>query len=169
MPTSTSPHGKDFPGRKDALRPNRRILVITSGGGHWVQALRLRRAFVGFDVAFGTVHRHHDRDVTGCRFYVVPDSNRNTKLKLLWSALVVLTVIIRERPAVVISTGAAPGGLALFFAKKFGARTAWIDSIANAETLSLSGQKAGRYADLWLTQWPHLAQVGGPDYSGTVL
>ena len=33
----------------------------------------------------------------------------------------------------------------------------------------LSGQLAGRFADLWLTQWRHLARPGGPNYIGSVL
>jgi UDP-N-acetylglucosamine:LPS N-acetylglucosamine transferase len=129
----------------------------------------LRPAFEGYDVAFGTVQSEYSRDVPGCRFYLIPDSNRNTKLNLLRTALVVLTVILRERPAAVISTGAAPGGLALFFARRLGVRTIWIDSIANVDRLSLSGKKVGRYADLWMTQWPDLAQEGGPEYFGAVL
>jgi len=59
--------------------------------------------------------------------------------------------------------------MAVRMAKWFGARAAWIDSIANAEELSMSGRLAGRYAKLWLTQWPHLAQAQGPYYAGAVL
>jgi hypothetical protein len=69
----------------------------------------------------------------------------------------------------VISTGALPGYFALRLAKLFGARTVWIDSIANAEELSMSGQKVRPYADLWLTQWAHLASAGGPEFRGSVL
>ncbi|MCI5150914.1 MAG: UDP-N-acetylglucosamine--LPS N-acetylglucosamine transferase, partial [Candidatus Electrothrix sp. MAN1_4] len=50
-----------------------------------------------------------------------------------------------------------------------GARTIWIDSIANSDKLSMSGQKVGKYADLWLTQWEHLARPEGPHYHGTVI
>jgi hypothetical protein len=50
-----------------------------------------------------------------------------------------------------------------------GARTIWIDSIANVEELSLSGRRIGKHAHLWLTQWPHLAAPGGPRYEGSVL
>ena len=57
----------------------------------------------------------------------------------------------------VVSTGAAPGLIALPIAKLFGARTVWIDSLANCERLSLSGRIARHFSDLWLTQWPHLA------------
>jgi hypothetical protein len=41
--------------------------------------------------------------------------------------------------------------------------------MANIEDLSMSGARAGRYADLWLTQWPHLAKAEGPYYGGSVL
>jgi hypothetical protein len=50
-----------------------------------------------------------------------------------------------------------------------GAKTIWLDSMANVECLSLSGQKIKGHADLWLTQWDHLAAPGGPQYAGSVL
>ena len=69
-----------------------------------------------------------------------------------------------------VSTGAAPGLVALALAKlMLGSRTIWIDSIANSERLSLSGRLARPVADAWLTQWAHLARPGGPDYWGAVL
>ena len=68
------------------------------------------------------------------------------------------TILRRFRPDVVITTGAAPGLVALALARLMGARTIWLESIANAEKLSMSGQLAGRIANLRLTQWAHLAQ-----------
>jgi len=35
--------------------------------------------------------------------------------------------------------------------------------------LSLSGRRVGPWADLWLTQWEHLARPEGPEYRGSVL
>ncbi|GAJ24098.1 unnamed protein product, partial [marine sediment metagenome] len=91
-------------------------------------------------------------------------------LSLLKLALRLAVIILRERPDVVISTGAAPGYLAIRLAKLLTrARTIWLDSIAETNDLSLSGIKGRRYADLWLTQWPELAQTNGPDYKGNVL
>ena len=84
------------------------------------------------------------------------------------SALQIGRVIVRERPQVVVSTGAAPGYLALRLAKALGARTVWIDSVANVDELSLSGRLASEKADLCLTQWPHLAS-GPVSYQGSVL
>ncbi|CAB5122971.1 hypothetical protein D3OALGA1CA_2697 [Olavius algarvensis associated proteobacterium Delta 3] len=75
----------------------------------------------------------------------------------------------KERPDIVVSTGALPGYLGIRLASALGKRTIWVDSIANVEELSMSGQRIGAYADLWLTQWPHLAKENGPEYAGQVL
>jgi len=145
-----------------------RILAVSSGGGHWVQLSRLRPAFEGHDVAYLTTESGYRDDVAPARFYTVRDASRWNKLALAASASKVLWVVLRERPAIVVSTGAAPGYLALRFAKLVGAQTAWIDSVANVEELSLSGQMASAKADLCLTQWPHL-EGGRVGYRGTVL
>jgi hypothetical protein len=146
-----------------------RVLALSSGGGHWVQLNRIKPAFAGCDVTYATVHGSYAADVKGERFRTIPDCNRDEKLKAMWSLVRIGLLLLSVRPAVVVSTGALPGYFALRLAKLFGARTVWIDSIANAEELSMSGQKVRPYADLWLTQWAHLASAGGPEFRGSVL
>ena len=145
-----------------------RILAVASSGGHWVQLRRLAPAFEGHDVAYLTTDPGHRSDVAPARFYCVADGNRQNKLALARSALKIVWVLLRERPRVVISTGAAPGYLAIRGARLLGARTVWIDSVANVEELSMSGQMSSVTADLCLTQWPHLA-TGPVMYEGAVL
>lgn len=146
------------------------VLAIASGGGHWVQLLRLRPAFEGCHVIFATTKDSYASDISEDeQFRVVPDCNRWDKWKLIKGTLAILKLIITERPDVVISTGAAPGFLAIRIAKLIGKKTIWIDSIANAEELSLSGLKARSHCDGWITQWEHLSNVKGPNYYGNVL
>jgi len=149
-------------------RASKRILAVASSGGHWVQLRRLRPAFEGHDVAYLTTDAGHRAEVGEARFHAVRDGNRTSKLALLVGALQIGWVLVRERPDIVISTGAAPGYLAIRGARLLGARTMWIDSVANAEKLSLSGRLASDKADVCLTQWPHL-QNGHVTYSGSVL
>jgi UDP-N-acetylglucosamine:LPS N-acetylglucosamine transferase len=146
-----------------------KVLAVSSSGGHWVQLRRVVPAFEGFEVVYVTVLESNRSQVPENRFYSVNDATRWNKPGLILLALRLAWIIGRERPAVVISTGAAPGYFALLLGRWFGARTIWIDSMANIEELSLSGLRAGRYADLWLTQWPHLAKADGPHYGGSVL
>lgn len=146
-----------------------KILAVSSGGGHWVQMLRLRPAFEGCEVCYVTVRRSYSADVPGERFRVINDATRWNKPALAWMALRLLVIILLERPGVIISTGAAPGYFAFRIGRVLGARTVWLDSIANVECLSMTGQLVRRHADLWLTQWEHLAMPEGPAYRGQVI
>ena len=146
-----------------------KVLALASGGGHWVQLLRLRPALEGCDVIYATVKEGYRADVPGARFVTIQNASRKSRFALLRCCWQVFKLILRERPDVVISTGAAPGYFAIRFGNWVGARTIWVDSVANVDELSLSGRKAGPHADLWLTQWPHLAAPDGPRYSGSVL
>ncbi|WP_319562187.1 hypothetical protein [Marispirochaeta sp.] len=146
-----------------------KVLAVSSGGGHWVQLLRLRKAWMDLDVIYATVWPESRDDVDSGDFFIIPDANRWTKIALLKCMFSVFKLVMKERPGVIISTGAAPGLFAIFFGKLTGARTLWLDSIANAEKISLSGKLAGYIADEWLTQWETLSKPKGPYYHGAVL
>ena len=147
----------------------KKILAVSSGGGHWVELIRLVPAFDGYDAVYVTVDKAYRSDAGSARFYTIRDVTRWNKLRWVQTFAKLVWILLRERPDIVVSTGALPGYFSLRLAKWFGARTIWIDSIANVEQLSMSGKKIGKYADLWLTQWPHLARPEGPLYQGTVL
>lgn len=141
-----------------------RVVAIASRGGHWMQLRRLKPAFDGCRVTWISTDRSLRAAMPGERLVTVPDATRWNPVRLVLCAMTLVLVLVRERPQVIVSTGAAPGFLALRIGRLLGARTVWIDSIANAEVLSLSGQKAARFADLTLTQWPELgAPLPPPD------
>jgi len=146
-----------------------KVLLISSSGGHWVQMRRLLPAFVGHEVIFASTDKDYHQHLDAGTYHSIPDASMWNKPRLIWQALSVLFLILRTQPAVVLTTGASAGFFALLFAKMLGRKTIWLDSIANYDELSLSGQKVGRFADLYLTQWPHLAHSGGPEYAGSVL
>lgn len=158
-------------------RMNRKVLAIASSGGHWVELRRLRPVWDGCDVVYVTTSEVRRKEI--CQdlpvpsFYVVGEASRWEKMKLVKQLFQVFHILFKEKPQVIISTGAALGYFALRIGKLLGARTIWLDSIANAEELSLSGKKVAPYADLWLTQWEHLAQKQGgerkPLFAGVVL
>ena len=144
------------------------VLAVASGGGHWVQLRRLLPAFAGARVSWLTTEADYAREVQG-QVHVVRDANLWNKWALVVMFLQVAWTLLRIRPDVVVTTGAAPGFAAVVFGRLLGARTVWIDSIANSETLSTSGARVGRWAHVWLTQWEHLARPEGPQYWGAVL
>jgi UDP-N-acetylglucosamine:LPS N-acetylglucosamine transferase len=150
-------------------RERKKVLFISSCGGHWKQMRRIEPAFEGFIKCYAVTDSSYSQFVPNELFYSLPDASMWNKYRLIWQALNVLWLLIRIRPNVVITTGASVGFFALFFAKKMGKKTIWLDSLANAEKMSLSASKVKLYADLWLTQWEHLAKPEGPFFYGSVL
>lgn len=146
-----------------------RVLAVASGGGHWVQLLRLRPAFEGAEVHYATVDASCAQVVAPSPVHIYPDANQDTKLKLALAALRLLMIVLAVRPHVVVSTGAAGGYFAIRFARLLGARSIFIDSIANARQLSLTAQMCRGVADQVLSQWPAVAAKNGVECWGAVL
>ncbi len=148
---------------------SKRILAVASSGGHWEQ-LRLRfAAFEGADVCYAsTCGSQTGQDAVPSVLWI-SDYNKHEVLKTLYGLYETYRLCRRLRPDVVIFTGAAPGLLCLLWGRLLGARTIWVDSIANADRLSLSGRVALRIAHLVLTQWEHLATEPGCEYRGSVI
>lgn len=150
----------------------KKVLAISSGGGHWIELLRLSPALANTEVSYATVEKSYLTmldEIEYSAFYTFTDVTRWNKLKWMLTALQIVFLLGRVRPDFVISTGALPGYMALRLGKLFGARTIWVDSIANAHELSASGKHVGKFADLYLTQWEHLARDEGPFFKGAVL
>jgi hypothetical protein len=146
-----------------------RVLAVASAGGHWQQLLMLRPAFEGCAVHYVTTLPCMAEYAGALPVTIVPDCHRRAPLGVLRSGLALRRVVRGFGPAVVISTGALPGVLALFWGRKAGARTVWIDSAANSEEMSASGRMARNLSDLWLSQWEEVARRAGADFAGAVL
>ena len=145
------------------------VLAVASSGGHWVQLQRIAPAFNGAEVHYATTDATAAEQVQQARVHVYPDANQQTPIRLMRCALRMAWIVFRLRPQVVVSTGAAGGFLAIWMARFFGARTMFIDSIANARKLSISARMSLGVADMVLSQWRHVAQASGADYRGAVI
>ena len=76
-------------------------------------------------------------------------------------------VVLKERPDVVITTGSMPLAAVCIWAKLFGAKIVWIDSVAQVDKMSLSGRIVRPIADLCLVQWASVAaQYDNVEYAG---
>jgi UDP-N-acetylglucosamine:LPS N-acetylglucosamine transferase len=151
------------------LRKSLRILAAASGGGHWVQLMRLRPAFAGAEVHYATVDPSAAAGVAPAPLHLYADANKDTKWRLAVAAVQMMVIVLRVRPDVVVSTGAAGGYVAIRLARLMGARTVFIDSIANARKLSVTARLCRGVADRVISQWPDVARRNGVDHWGAVL
>src|SRR5258707_3188905 len=80
-----------------------KLLAVSSGGGHWIQLMRIKHAFEHCAVTFVTVHDSYRHQVAGHNFCVVNDANRWDKIALLKAARRLAWIVWTEKPDIVIS------------------------------------------------------------------
>lgn len=134
----------------------KKIIAVSSAGGHWTQMQRLKMAFEGMQVVYVSTLDGYSKELNGEKFYKITDASQWSKIKLIKLFFELIKIIRKEKPDVIISTGAAPGALAILIGKLTRVKTIWVDSIANFEKLSLSGKLVKNITDLHITQWEHL-------------
>ncbi len=132
-----------------------RLLLVCSSGGHLSQLHVLSDWWGRHNthwVSFGTEHGRTllaDEDVTWAHY----PTTRNIP-NLLRNMVLAARVLRRERPEVVVSTGA---GVALPFfllARLYGARTAYLEVYDRIESRTLTGRLCAPFADVFMLQWP---------------
>ena len=129
----------------------RRACLAFSPGGHWAE---LERALAGitfrdvFHVTFDDGRSRPD----GPRCYKLCHPRRSPWRTALnaWQSL---RVLHRERPALMISTGADVAVPILLLAKLFGATVVFIETAGSAAP-TLAGRLVYPVADLFVVQWP---------------
>lgn len=149
------------------------ICLAASAGGHLSQLLLLQPVWQAREhsvicVSTGMMVREKLEAIG--KTYIVGECNRQHPINTFTVMIKCLRIIFRERPDVVLSTGAAAGFLMCFFGKFAGAKIIWLDSIANTNRLSMSGRMIRPFANLVLSQWPEVA-AGYPnvEYVGEMI
>jgi len=148
-----------------------KICLAASAGGHTSQLLKISESWNGYDTFCVTTSNSVRSALQRYgKVYVVGECNREHPLRVIAVLIRCLKVVLRKRPDVVISTGAAAGCIICFLCKLLGAKIVWIDSITNVERISLSGRLVRPIADLFLVQWPELSNERyNIEYAGEVI
>lgn len=145
-----------------------KILVILGEGGHTAQLLRL------IDLLGDRYEYHYivskEDNLSANRINIHgpirrvsrPRSKDTTKLgtvlRTILSGLQSLWILLRVRPAAVLSAGPAIVVPVSILAKLFRVRVIFIETGSRISGLSLTGRILYRWADLFFVQWPQLAE-----------
>lgn len=86
----------------------------------------------------------------------IPNIVKHNPLSWIVGAVLSFYVVLVERPDVVISTGAGIVVFLCVFAKLFGAKLIFIESMARIESPTLTARMLYPFADIFLVQWPGL-------------
>jgi beta-1,4-N-acetylglucosaminyltransferase len=131
-----------------------KILLVTSSGGHLIQLQALRqwweaheRVWVSFDTPDVRSALANERLVTAHH-----PTTRNVP-NLLRNTLLALRVLRRERPDVVISTGAGVAIPFFWWTRLLGISTVYLEVFDRIESPTVTGRLCYPVADAFLVQW----------------
>lgn len=147
----------------------KKILVVASSGGHWMQLLRITKSLENtFEIIYVSTLPDRELSVKGKIFRLISDFSRTDAFKMLLVFMQAYKIIRREKPDVIMTTGAAPGLVMVFVGWLFRKKTIWIDSLANVEHLSLSGRIASLFVSRAYTQWKGLQDGRKVIFAGNI-
>jgi UDP-N-acetylglucosamine:LPS N-acetylglucosamine transferase len=146
-----------------------KIALVCSFGGHLTELKFLSAAFGGHETFFVTYENIRTRDLTGKAYLL--DSIDTSPVRMLEAFYRIGRIFLEERPDVVVSTGSEIAIPAFVWARLTGAETIYIESWCRVEEVSMTGKLVYPISDLFLVQWPDLAEESGDKarYEGTVI
>ena len=154
--------------KTEAYIDMKKIIAVASIGGHWVQLLRIAKPLEEhYEVVYMSTHPKCKSMIGNHRFHTITDFSRWDAWKMLPASFNILAFLLKERPAAIITTGAAPGLLTIVIGRMVGIKTIWVDSVANVQTMSACGKLARKFANYVYTQWPELA-TSQVHYAGNI-
>ena len=137
----------------------KKICFISSSGGH-LEQLQMLQPIMKTDY-FIITEKIDSIDMKG-NYYYLQQINRREILviiKIILNAFKSLMIFVKEKPDIVICTGALSTIPFCIISKIFNAKLIYIESYAKVETGSLTGKLMYRIADKFYVQWREMLNV----------
>lgn len=140
-------------------RTGPRICLVASPGGHLAQLEKLSEALAGFDMYLVTISSPYVSSVLpGIRQHLVKGVARNPT-SLIVNLVQSLVIFLRERPDLVITTGAGDALPTVFAARLLGREVVFVESMARVWSPSVFGRLVWRLCSVVVVQWAEMLRA----------
>lgn len=143
-------------------KKNVKLCFAASSGGHYEQILMLKPLMERYDSFIVTEETRYQAAVEGEKTYFLKQVNRKEKAcipRLFGNAVRSLCILRREKPDVVICTGALAMISICLLAKLTGKKLIFIESFAKVTSPTETGKLLYRFADRFYVQWESMLDV----------
>lgn len=145
-----------------------KILLVCSSGGHLTQLVCLQPWWEGHDRHWVTFDTEDARSkLVGERVTHAHSPTTRNVPNLVRNAVLAAKLLRRERPDVIVSTGAG-AAVPFFWLRRLAgrrARTVYLEVIDRVDSPTLTGRLCHRVTDLFCVQWPEQQRF----YPGSVV
>lgn len=145
-----------------------RICLVCSHGGHLTEILQLKEAFEEHETFFITYDSARTRELE--RKYLLRNIGENPLL-MARAFVSIFRILRKEKPKLIISTGAEIAIPAFYLAKLFRIRTIFIESWTRVVQPTGTGRIVYPVSDVFLVQWERLLPRYGKKakYEGAII
>ncbi len=144
----------------------KKVLFISSTGGHLNELLMLKEMFNKYDYHIVTEKTKSNLELKETYpnrvDYLIYGSKSHPLVypfKLLANCFVSLFIYLKVRPKVIVTTGAHTAGPMCCIGKILGSKIVYIESFANIHNKSVTGKVIYYFADLFIVQWEDMLKV----------
>ena len=144
----------------------KRVLFISSTGGHFKELLQLKSLFPKYDSYIITEKtsssiklKDEYKEKIGFLLYGTKDHMLTYPFKLFSNCFISLYYFIKFKPQYVVTTGTHTAGPMCCLAKIFRKKVIYIETMANCSTKTITGKLLYPIADLFIVQWESMLEL----------
>lgn len=137
-----------------------KICLVGSSGGHLTHLYLLKEFWEKNDRFWVTFDKPDaksilkDENVYGCYY----PTNRNFK-NLIRNTFLAIKILTKERPDVIVSSGAAVAVPFFWLSRLFGIKTVYIEVFDRIDKSTVTGKLVYPVTDLFIVQWDEMKKV----------
>ncbi len=144
----------------------KKVLFISSTGGHLDELLQLSPLFEKYDYSIVTEKDKSTKNLKskfGKKLYFLPYGTRSKIFsyifKYLFLCIKTIYLYIKIRPKVIVTTGTHTAGPMCILGKIFGSKVIYIETFANTNKKTATGKILYHVADLFIVQWEEMLKI----------
>lgn len=142
----------------------KKVLFISSTGGHLNELLQLKSLFYNYDYLLVT---EKDKSTISLKDkynvkYLVYGTRKNLFsyfFKFIFNFIKSFIIFIKFKPDVVITTGAHTCVAMIFIAKLFKKKSIYIETMANRKTKTMTGKIVEKWVTYFVVQWEDMKNL----------
>lgn len=147
------------------MKNRKRVLFISSTGGHLNELLQLKDLFKKYDSYLITektksnLSLKEDNKNVYFLIYGTKDHKLTYIFKFLFNCFMSLYLFFKIRPKVIVTTGTHTAVPMCYIGKLFGSKIIYIETFANSKTKTLAGKLVYPIASTFIVQWKDMLKL----------
>ncbi|NHH93970.1 UDP-N-acetylglucosamine--N-acetylmuramyl-(pentapeptide) pyrophosphoryl-undecaprenol N-acetylglucosamine transferase [Bacillus sp. MB95] len=131
-----------------------KICLVGSSGGHLIQLYQLEKWWSKYDRFWVTFDKEDSQSLLTeeKKYWCYHPTNRNIK-NLIKNTFLAFKLLLREKPDVIISTGAAPAIPFFYLGKIMGCKVIYIEVYDRVDSPTITGKLLYPICDKFVVQW----------------